>query len=43
MSLRWNKLDPNIRSSSNYNLFRNALLKPMGPSERKILNIIDPF
>ena len=43
MSLRWNKLDPNIRSSSNYSLFRNALLKPMGPPERKILNIIDPF
>ena len=33
----WNKLDPNIRSSS------NAFLKLIGPVERKIFNINDPL
>ena len=27
----WNKLDPGIRSSTSYNLFRNALLKFISP------------
>ena len=33
----WNKPDPNICSSSNYHIFRNALLKFIRPAERKIL------
>ena len=39
----WNKLDPNIHSSSTYNIFCNALLKFIRPVERKIFNINDPF
>ena len=39
----WKKHDPNIRSSSNYNIFRNGLLKFIRPVERKIFNINDPF
>ena len=35
----WNKLYPNIRSSSNYDIFCNALVKFIGPVERKIFNI----
>ena len=30
----WNKLDPNIRSSSNYHIFRNALLKAEGSGSK---------
>ena len=36
-----NKLDPDIRSSTSYSLFRNALLKFIRPAERKIFNIND--
>ena len=32
-------LDPNIRRSSNDNIFRNALLKFIRPVEKKISNI----
>ena len=39
----WNKPDLNIRSSSNYHIFPNALLKFIRPVERKIFNINDPF
>ena len=39
----WNELDPNVLSSSNSNIFRNALLKFIKPVERKIYNIDDPF
>ena len=35
----WKKLDPNILSFSNYNTFRNALLKFIRPVESKIFNI----
>ena len=38
-----NKLDLNICSSSSYNIFRNALLKFIGPSERRFFNINDLF
>ena len=31
----WNKLDPDIRSSTSYNLFRNTLLKFIRPAQRK--------
>ena len=40
---KWNKLDPNICSSSNYHLFCPALLKLIRPVKRKIFNINDPF
>ena len=33
----------NIRSSSIYNICRNALMKFIGPDERKIYSINDPF
>ena len=39
----WNKTDPNICSSSIYNIFRKALLKFTRPIEQKIFNISDPF
>ena len=39
----WKKLDPDIRGSSNYHIFRNALLKFVRLVERKIFNINDPF
>ena len=35
----WNKLDPDIRSSASYNLFRNTLLKFTRPVQRKTFNI----
>ena len=38
-----NKLDLNICSSSCYNIFRNALLKFIGPSERRFFNNNDLF
>ena len=37
----WNKLDPDIRSSASYNLFRNTLLKFIRPAQRKTFNIND--
>ena len=37
----WNKLDPNIRPSASYNLFRNTLLKFIRPAQRKTFNIND--
>ena len=37
----WNKLDPDIRSSTSYNLFRNMLLKFIRPAQRKTFNIND--
>ena len=37
----WNKLDPDIRSSASYNLFRNTLLKLIRPAQRKTFNIND--
>ena len=36
---KWNKLDPNIRSSPSYNLFRNTFLKFIRPVQRKTSNI----
>ena len=33
--------DPDIRNSTSYNLFRNALLKFIRPAQRKIFNIND--
>ena len=38
---KWNKLDPDIRSSTSYNLFRNTLLKFIRPAQRKTFNIND--
>ena len=35
----WNKLDPDIRSSYSYSLFRNTLLKFIRPVQRKTFNI----
>ena len=37
----WNKLDPDILSSTSYNLFRNTLLKFIRPAQRKTFNIND--
>ena len=37
----WNKLDPDIRSSTSCNLFRNTLLKFLRPVQRKTFNIND--
>ena len=37
----WNKLDPDIRSSTSYNLFFNTLLKFIKPAQRKIFNTND--
>ena len=37
----WNKLDPDIRSSTSYNLFCNTLLKFIRPTQRKTFNIND--
>ena len=37
----WNKLDPGIRSSTSYNLFRDTLLKFIRPAQRKTFNIND--
>ena len=37
----WNKLDPDIRSSTSYNLFRNKLLKFIRPVQRRTFNIND--
>ena len=37
----WNKLDPDIRSSTSYSLFRNALLKFIRPTQRKTFDIND--
>ena len=37
----WNKLDPDIRSSASYNLFRNTLLKFIRLAQRKTFNIND--
>ena len=39
---KWNKLDPDIRSSTSYNLFRNTLLKFTRLAQRKTFNINDP-
>ena len=39
----WNKLDPNIRRSSNNYIFRKALLKFIKHVARKIFNINEPF
>ena len=36
---RWNKLDPDSRSSTSYNLFRNTLLKFIRLVQRKTFNI----
>ena len=36
---KWNKLDPDIHSSTSYNLFRNTLLKFTRPAQRKTFNI----
>ena len=38
---RWNKLDPDIRSSASYNLFRNTFLKFTRPAQSKTFNIND--
>ena len=37
----WNKLDPDFRSSTSYNLFCNILLKFIRPAQRKTVNIND--
>ena len=39
----WNKLDRNIRSSSNYQISRKAFLKFLKSVGKKIFNINDPF
>ena len=39
----WNELDPSIRSSSNYHIFRNALLKLIRTVGKKVFEINDPF
>ena len=41
--IEWNKLDPNIRSSNNHHVFRNALFKFITPVDRKIFKISEPF
>ena len=37
----WNKLDPDIRSSTSYHIYRNKLLKFIRPVQRKTFNIND--
>ena len=37
----WSKLDPDICSSTSYNLFRNTVIKFIRPVQRKIFNIYD--
>ena len=37
----WSKLDPEIRSSTSYNLFRDTLLKFIRPAQKKTFNIND--
>ena len=37
----WNKLNPDIRSSASYDLFRNTLLKFIRSAQRKTLHIND--
>ena len=37
----WNKLHPDIRSFTSYNLFCNTLLKFIRPIQRKTFNIND--
>ena len=39
----WNKLDPSIRSSTSYNLFRNTLLKFISPAQIILLIIINNY
>ena len=41
VSNEWNKLDPDIHSSTSFNLFCNTLLKFIRPVQRKIFNIND--
>ena len=37
----WNKLNPEIRTSGSYNIFRKSLLKFIRPSASKVYNIND--
>ena len=39
----WNKLDPSIRSSTSYNLFRNTLLKFISPAQIILFINIDNY
>ena len=38
--LEWNKLDPSLRNSTSYNVFKNSILKFIRPSLTKFSNVI---
>ena len=39
----WNKLDPNLRSSTSISIFKKELLKFIRPKQSSIFNIFDPL
>ena len=40
--LEWNKLDPSLRNSASYNVFKNSILKFIRPSPDKIFQCHNP-
>ena len=40
--LEWNKLDPSLRNSTSYNVFKNSILKFVRPSPNKISQCYNP-
>ena len=40
--LEWNKLDPSLRNSTSYNVFKNSILKFIRPSPNKIFQCHNP-
>ena len=40
--LEWNKLDPSLRNSASYNVFKNSILKFIRPSPNKIVQCHNP-
>ena len=40
--LEWNKLDPSLRNSASYNVFKNSILKFIRPSPNKIFQCHNP-
>ena len=40
--LEWNKLDPSLRNSTSYNVFKNSILKFIRPSPNKIFRCHNP-
>ena len=41
-NLEWNKLDPSLRNSASYNVFKNSILKFIRPSPNKIVQCHKP-